>query len=135
MLRIENHAHTKRSPKLKTFLSVNNDLVHLVYRLRKEATAKGIAKLYPALQNFEERSKDNKPQWPNIKPLLSPARRALDVNELALEYKAGRSLRQLAAKYGIDRKTVALQLRKVGVPLRSPGCNVAGEVVPVTPIV
>jgi hypothetical protein len=38
--------------------------------------------------------------------------------------KEGKSTRELAAKYKINRKTVALQLKKAGVTLRLPQCNV-----------
>jgi hypothetical protein len=61
---------------------------------------------------------------PLRKPRLSPYRRRLKIEVLVEGYKAGESLRELAAKYGVDRKTVALQLRKAGVELRLPGCNV-----------
>jgi hypothetical protein len=61
---------------------------------------------------------------PKRKPLLSPARRKMNIKTVAADYEAGGSLRELAAKYGVDKKTVALQLRKVGVELRLPGCNV-----------
>jgi len=61
---------------------------------------------------------------PKCKPLLSPSRTKLKIEVLVEDYKAGGSLRELAAKYGIDKKTVALQLRKAGVELRLPGCTV-----------
>jgi uncharacterized protein YidB (DUF937 family) len=46
------------------------------------------------------------------------------IEVLTADCKAGGSLRELAAKYGIDKNTVASQLRKAGVVLRLPGCNV-----------
>jgi hypothetical protein len=60
---------------------------------------------------------------PNRKPLLSPARRKMNIKAVVADYEAGASLRELATKYGVDKKTVALQLREVGVELRLPGCN------------
>jgi hypothetical protein len=63
---------------------------------------------------------------PKRKPRMSPSRRKMDIKVVAVDYKAGGSLRELAAKYGVDKKTVALQLRKAGVELRLPGCNVRG---------
>jgi hypothetical protein len=48
----------------------------------------------------------------------------MDIKEVSADYAAGQSLRGLAAKYGVDRKTVALQLKKAGISLRLPACNV-----------
>jgi hypothetical protein len=61
---------------------------------------------------------------PKRKLRLPPSRRKMDIKRVAADYAAGGSLRELAAKYGIDKKTVALQLRKAGVELRLPGCTV-----------
>jgi hypothetical protein len=61
---------------------------------------------------------------PKRKPRLSPSRRKMDIKVVSADYKAGGSLQELAAKHGVDRKTVALQLTKAGVDLRKPGCNV-----------
>ena len=66
---------------------------------------------------------------PKRKPRLSPSRRKLKIEVLVADYEAGGSLRELAAKYGVNRKTVALQLRKAGVVLRLPACNVRGQMI------
>jgi hypothetical protein len=95
-------------------------MVRLVYHLRKPEMVKSIGKLYRAMQNMEPRNNKRRP----YKPKLSPARRSMEIYKLAEGYEAGQSLRQLAAKYCVDRKTIALQLRKVGVKLRLPGSNV-----------
>ena len=55
---------------------------------------------------------------------FSKSRRALNIELMKREYADGQSLRQLAAKHKVDRKTVALQLRKAGVVLRKPSSNV-----------
>jgi hypothetical protein len=66
--------------------------------------------------------------WDNLlpqrKPRLSPSRRKMSIKDISADYEAGGSLRELAAKYGVDKKTVALQLKRAGVKLRLPGCNV-----------
>jgi hypothetical protein len=54
----------------------------------------------------------------------SKARRALNIELLKREYTDGQSLRQLAATHKVDRKTAASRLRKAGVTLRLPSCNV-----------
>jgi hypothetical protein len=61
---------------------------------------------------------------PKRKPIMSPSRKKPKIEMLISDYQAGGSLRELARKHGIDKKTVALKLRKAGVELRLPGCNV-----------
>jgi hypothetical protein len=48
----------------------------------------------------------------------------MNIKEIAAGYGAGWSLRELAAKDGIDKKTVALQLKKSSVVLRLPQYNI-----------
>jgi hypothetical protein len=99
-------------------------MVHLVYRLRMPEVAKRLNRLYQMVQTMETRSVSEQVESsPPARLLLSPTRRALDTGALAADYTSGGSLRELAAKYGIDRKTVALQLRKSGIALRLPGSN------------
>jgi hypothetical protein len=88
--------------------------------------AKALRKLLHEVENTEPR-RTNKTVTlinPEHKTLLSPARRRLNVDVLIAQYEAGKSLRELAVEHGVDKKTVALQLKKAGVVLRSPACNV-----------
>jgi DNA invertase Pin-like site-specific DNA recombinase len=124
------NAHDGRALVPGTFYvdqgSDDNTLVHLAGSLRKGVPAKALRKLLHEVENMEPR-RTNKTvtlKQSEHKILLSPARRRLNIDVLIAQYEAGRSLRELATEHGVDRKTVALQLRKAGVVLRLPGCNV-----------
>lgn len=103
------------------FLSISS-LVDYEARYQNFLGASNVTELYNALQDFKPRAKTETRRVPKLR--LSPARRALDIDELTGNYKAGWSLRQLAQKNGICRDTVTLQLRKAGITIRRPGCNV-----------
>jgi hypothetical protein len=101
-------------------------LVRLCLQLQNFSYARRIQRLYQNLQDLKGGYELNPIREQRHKPKLrlSPSRRKMDIKDVTADYKAGGSLRELAAKYGVDRKTVALQLRKVGVTLRLRGCNV-----------
>lgn len=84
--------------------------------------ALSVTELYNALQDFKPRAKSETRRVPALQ--LSPARRALDIDKLVADYKAGWSLRQLEDKNSICRETVTLKLRKAGATIRERGSNV-----------
>lgn len=99
--------------------------MYLLLQVQNFSAALRIQKLYQNRQDMKEGIgpvPDQERQFMPV-PRLSPARRMLNIDVLAADYRAGGSLRELAAKYGTDRKTVALQLKKTGVVLRLPRCN------------
>ncbi len=108
--------------------SDNSLMVHLCLRLQNFSDKMRVERTYQSLHGmqdpFEARYLARWNDDPLHKPRLSLYRRKINIDDLAADYGAGKSLRELAAKYGVDRKTVALQLRKAAVELRLPGCNV-----------
>ena len=59
---------------------------------------------------------DAPPSWPRAK--------GVDVAEVIALYEAGRSLNQIAEKYGVRHTTIHYHLRREGVPMRPTGVHV-----------
>ena len=129
MQQIEIVYQNKKTPNFGRLLICNKAMVRLHLMLQNLAGVIKIKRAYQSIHGMQDpielkyATKWDNP-LPHHKPRLSPARRKLDIKGLAADYQTGWSLRELAAKYGIDKKTVALQLRKATVVLRLPGCNV-----------
>ena len=117
-----------QSPLFEGQGSDDDIMVHLCLRLQNFSDKMRVQRAYQSLHGMQDPIEAKYlARWnddPLHKPRLSPYHRKMNIKDLAADYVTGKSLRELAAKYGVDRKTVALQLRKAGVVLRLPGCNV-----------
>jgi len=60
---------------------------------------------------------------PRPKPHTSRSLKHPQVDALVAGYEAGRTMKELAAEYGINRMTVSAHLRRAGAALRRPGLN------------
>ncbi len=60
---------------------------------------------------------------PRATPRNSRPLKPTEVDELVAGYKAGRTMRELAAEFGINRMTVSAHLRRARAPLRRAGLS------------
>jgi hypothetical protein len=94
----------------------------LMLSLQDPWTRRRVNEVYEAARQVMEHGK---PRRDLITPQrFKRIRRMPSAELLKREYAKGQSLRQLAVKHKVDRKTVASRLRKAGVKLRKPSCNV-----------
>jgi hypothetical protein len=126
MQQIESIGLNKKTPNPECLLICKTKMVRLCLRLQNFSDASRIQRAYQSLHGIQDPIEAKyRTQWDNPLPKrrFSPSRRKMDIKDVAADYTAGQSLRELATKYGVDRKTVALRLRKSGVELRLPRCN------------
>ncbi len=105
--------------------SSKSAMVVLTIALQNISATQRITELYDAVKNCKSRSQNKTRRVPALQ--LSPARRGLDIDRLATDYRAGWTLQQLADKNGIHKDTVTLQLKKAGVNIRPRGSNMRGK--------
>jgi len=113
--------------KLSNLKNVWVQMVRLCLLLQNLASVIKMQRAYQSLHGMQDPIEAKyATRWDDPLPQhrQSPALRKLNIKVVAAEYEAGQPLRELAAKFGVDRNTVALRLRKAGVILRLPACNV-----------